>query len=57
MGSPGNHAETDFFTQTVKQWDYIIDTMPFACLDYSSGESSLEYKDCTYEVNISPFSR
>jgi aminopeptidase YwaD len=57
MGSPGNHAATDFFTQIVKQWDYIIDTMPFACLDYSSGESSLEYKDSTYEVNISPFSR
>jgi aminopeptidase YwaD len=55
-GSPGNHAATDFFTAMVKKWGYTIDTTPFSCLDYESGEISLVCNDQAYEVYISQFS-
>ena len=55
-GSPGNREATDFFADTVKRWDYTIDTTPFPCLDYESGKTSLVCQHRSYEVYISPFS-
>lgn len=55
-GSPGNHAATDFFTAMVKKWGYTVDTTPFSCMDYESGEISLVCNDQAYEVYISQFS-
>jgi aminopeptidase YwaD len=55
-GSPGNREATDFFTETVKKWDYAVDTSPFPCLDYESGKASLVCKEKAYEIHISPFS-
>ena len=55
-GSPGNREATDFFTKTVKKWDYTVDTTPFSCLDYETGNVSLVCKEKTYEINVSPFS-
>ena len=55
-GSPGNRMATDFFAALVEKWDYTIDTTPFPCLDYESGETYLVCQDQVYEIYISPFS-
>jgi aminopeptidase YwaD len=55
-GSPGNREATDFFSATVKKWNYTVDTTPFSCLDYESGKASLICQDQSYEVFTSPFS-
>jgi aminopeptidase YwaD len=55
-GSPGNRTATDFFAAMVKKWGYTVDTTPFSCLDYESGEISLVCNDQAYEVYISQFS-
>ena len=56
-GSPGNRAATDFFASTVAPWDYALDTTPFPCLDFESGEASLKCGDIRFVVHISPFSQ
>jgi aminopeptidase YwaD len=56
VGSLGNRAATDFFAEKVNQWNYIIDTTPFKCLDYQSEEPSLTHQGTTFEVKISPYS-
>ncbi|MDV2990020.1 MAG: M28 family peptidase [Dehalogenimonas sp.] len=55
-GSPGNRAATDFFAAMVKKWGYTVDTTPFLCLDYKSGEISLACNNQVYEVYVSQFS-
>ena len=55
-GSPGNRAATDFFAATLKNWGYTVDTTPFSCLDYKSGEISLSCNIQAYEVYVSQFS-
>jgi aminopeptidase YwaD len=55
-GSPGNRAATDYFASMVKKWDYAVDTTPFSCLDYESGEISLVCQGQSYEVYVSQFS-
>ncbi|MDD5500850.1 MAG: M28 family peptidase [Candidatus Omnitrophica bacterium] len=55
-GSPGNRAATDFFAATVKKWGYTVDTTPFPCLDYESGNVSLICRDEPYTIYVSPFS-
>jgi aminopeptidase YwaD len=55
-GSPGNRAATDFFAALVKKWDYTVDTTPFPCLDFKSGEISLVCQGRGYEVYVSQFS-
>src|SRR5512136_1616226 len=55
-GSPGNRKATDFFAATVKKWGYTVDTTPFSCLDYKSGEISLACNNQAYEVYVSQFS-
>ncbi len=56
LGSPGNRAATDFFAQTILPWGYVVDTTPFPCLDFESGESSLSCQDASFEVHVSPYS-
>lgn len=56
VGSSGNRAATDFFTQKVSSWGYLVDATPFKCLDYESKEPSLTYKDRPFAVKISPYS-
>jgi aminopeptidase YwaD len=56
VGSPGNRAATDFFTQTIQPWGYVIDTTPFPCLDFESGEPSLSCRDASFGVRVSPYS-
>jgi aminopeptidase YwaD len=56
VGSPGNRAATDFFAQKARSWGYLVDAMPFKCLDYESKEPSLTYKDRPFAVKISPYS-
>ena len=56
VGSPGNRAATDFFAQTVQPWGYELDTTPFPCLDFQSGEVSLICQDESFQAYISPYS-
>jgi aminopeptidase YwaD len=55
-GSPGNRAATDFFAATIEPLGYSIDTTPFDCLDYESGDSWLTCEGRSFDVHISPFS-
>lgn len=55
-GSPGNRKATDFFASLVKKWDYTVDTTPFPCLDYESGEKSLVCQGLAYDIHVSQFS-
>ena len=55
-GSPGNRHATDFFSATVKEWNYEVDTTPFPCLDHESGKASLICQGQAYKIHISPFS-
>jgi aminopeptidase YwaD len=56
VGSPGNRAATDFFAQTIQPWVHAVDTTPFPCLDFHSGESSLSCGGESFEVHVSPYS-
>jgi aminopeptidase YwaD len=55
-GSPGNREATTFFARTIRQWDYLLDTTPFNCLDHWSGKASLECGERRFEVLTSPYS-
>lgn len=55
-GSAGNRAATDFVAAMMKKWDYEVDTTPFPCLDFESGEISLACEGRAYEVYVSQFS-
>jgi aminopeptidase YwaD len=55
-GSAGNHDATSFFVSIVKQFGYGIDTTPFDCLDFTSGEATLNAKGKNFDINISPYS-
>jgi len=55
-GSKGNRDATDFFYETIKPWGYKIDTTPFTCLDFKSGEVSLVGNENSFEACISPYS-
>jgi aminopeptidase YwaD len=56
VGSPGNRAATEFFAQTMESWEYAIDTTPFPCLDFQSGEPSLSCAGKPFEAHTSPYS-
>ena len=55
-GSPGNQKATDFFAGVVHQYGYEVDTTPFECLDYVSGEASLGADGKAFEIYTSPYS-
>jgi aminopeptidase YwaD len=55
-GSPGNQEAADFFANLVKKFDYRVDTTPFPCLDYISGNASLESAGISYDIAVSPYS-
>jgi len=55
-GSKGNRDATDFFYETIKPWGYKIDTAPFSCLDFESGEVSLVGNGNSFDIHISPYS-
>jgi aminopeptidase YwaD len=56
VGSPGNRAATEFFVQSIQPWGYTIDTTPFPCLDFHSGEPLLSCAGTPFEVHTSPYS-
>ena len=49
-GSPGNREATNYFAEIVKQLGYSVDTNPFNCLDYKSGQVSLTLAEKKYIV-------
>src|SRR4030042_3382446 len=55
-GSKGNRAATDFFYDTIKPWGYKMETTPFTCLDFESGEVALVCRGNSFEICISPYS-
>jgi aminopeptidase YwaD len=55
-GSPGNREATAFFASIANQFGYKIDTTPFACLDFASGQSSFVSNGHAFEIQISPYS-
>ncbi len=55
-GSPGNRTATDFVAAMMKKWDYTVDTTPFPCLNFESGEISLVCQSQGYKVFVSQFS-
>ena len=55
-GSPGNREATNYFAEIVKQLGYSVDTNPFNCLDYKSGQVSLTLAEKKYIVFNSPYS-
>jgi aminopeptidase YwaD len=55
-GSSGNRTATDFVATMMRKWDYTVDTTPFPCLDFKSGEISLACQNRDYEVYVSQFS-
>lgn len=55
-GSKGNRDATDFFYKTIKPWGYKIDTTPFTCLDFESGEATLVSNGNSFDIHISPYS-
>jgi aminopeptidase YwaD len=56
LGSSGNRAATDFFSEKMKSWGYLVDTSPFRCLDYESREPSLTHRNLPFDVKLSPYS-
>jgi aminopeptidase YwaD len=56
LGSDGNREATRFFADSMKHWEYQLDTSQFDCLDYKSGEVSLICKDEKFKVTNSPYS-
>jgi len=55
-GSRGNQSATDFFADTIGQHGYELDTTPFPCMDYVSGQASLSSKNSRHDMHISPYS-
>jgi len=55
-GSAGNREATDFFARIVSPYGYVVESEPFNCMDFESGESSLIYMDRLFEIYTSPFS-
>lgn len=55
-GSPGNLLAVNFFTRTIGQWSYTVDTTPFLCQDFWDKGSTLVHNGRSYEVYSSPFS-
>ncbi len=55
-GSRGNREATAFFASVVDQLGYRVDTTPFHCLDFVSGQSSLACDRHSFEIEISPYS-
>jgi len=56
IGSRGNGSATEFFERTVKSWGYVMDTMPFDCLDFVCGKVSLACNGNSFDIHISPYS-
>jgi aminopeptidase YwaD len=56
LGSSGNREATTFFENVITKFGYIVDSTPFTCLDYISGETSLESGGQLFKIFISPYS-
>lgn len=56
LGSLGNKLATDFFANTIKTWDYEIDSTAFECLDYKVNKPKLSQGEISYPVYVSPYS-
>jgi aminopeptidase YwaD len=47
-GSPGNREATDYVARVIEGLGFRADAVPFPCLDYACGESSLTCKGRSY---------
>lgn len=56
LGSIGNKIATDFFKNTIQNWNYKIDTTKFKCLNYKADKPKLSQKKIFYQVFVSPYS-
>ena len=54
-GSPGNREATDYVASILSPWGYTMDTSPFECLDFESGEASLTIVNEVIALRVSPF--
>ena len=55
-GSAGNRRATEFFADTIRPFGYEIDSTPFDCLDYTSGETEVSCDGRHFEAFVSPYS-
>ncbi|NPE28696.1 M28 family peptidase [Methanococcoides sp. SA1] len=55
-GSAGNREATDFFARIVTPYSDVVESEPFRCMDFESGESFLMLMDRSFEIYASPFS-
>jgi aminopeptidase YwaD len=56
LGSIGNKLATNFFADTIKTWNYQIDTTEFECLDYQAKSPKLTQGEISYPIFVSPYS-
>lgn len=57
LGSPGNHAATDFFTRIVKRFGFACKGNDFNCLDWEPGPAYIEAAGDLFDALVSPYSR
>jgi len=56
LGSPGNQAAVEYFTQVMEENGFIVERQPFACIDMRQGEIQLSANDRDFNAFISPYS-
>jgi len=56
VGSQGNHAATDHFSEVVSSFGFQTERPHFECIDWSQGGASLTAEGETFEVFPSPYS-
>lgn len=57
VGSEGNRAATEFFTQTAASFGFEIETHPFECMDWHTSGVDLSVGNERFEAFTSPYSR
>ena len=55
-GSKGNKQAITFFNNTIQQYGFKTDTTPFKSLDYICTHVSLQTKEKTFNIHVSPYS-
>jgi aminopeptidase YwaD len=56
VGSPGNHAATDYFAQATRKFGFSVEELPFDCLGWESGDHHLIAGGINYDFQISDYS-
>jgi aminopeptidase YwaD len=56
VGSPGNHAATDYFAQVTRKFGFNVEELPFDCLGWEVGDRHLLAGGENYDFSISDYS-